>query len=290
MLVYSLNMRAIHIEIAHSLDTDSFINCLQRFISRRGKPSTIRSDNGTNFVGAERELKEEVQKWQAKKIQGMMNECSIQWKFNTPLASHMGGVWERQIRTVRKVLAGLTKQQLLTDESLCTLMCVAEGIVNNRPITTVSADPRDMEPLTPNHLLLLRTVKTPPGLFDENDLYTRKRWRQVQYLADLFWKRWTREYLPELQKRARWEKPSRDLSVGDLVLVMDNALPRNEWMMGRVIETYKGRDDRVRSVKVKTKKSDLVRPIAKVCLLEALNVEIPNVNKFATGPNYMSEE
>ncbi len=120
------------------------------------------------------------------RIQRELKERRIDWRYDPPAASHMGGVWERQIRSVRRVLAGLTTEQLLTDESLCTLMCVAEGIINNRPLTTVSNDPQDMEPLTPNHLLLLRPARAPPSLFTEEDKSTRKRWRQVQYLADLF--------------------------------------------------------------------------------------------------------
>ena len=111
----------------------------------------------------------------------------------------MGGVWERQIRSVRRILPVLMKEQPVSDESLCTLFCLVESIINNRPLTTVSSDHRDLEPLTPNHLLLLRhEASFPPGEFVKEDIYSRKRWRQVQYLADLFWRRWTREYLPTL--------------------------------------------------------------------------------------------
>ena len=281
-----LTTRAIHIEIAHSLEADSFINCLNRFMARRGQPKLIRSDNGTNFVGAERELREEIQRWNDKKIQDTLNKSGIQWLFNPPLASHFGGVWERQIRSVRKILAGLTSTQVLTEESLSTLMCIAEGIVNNRPITTVSSDPMDLEPLTPNHLLILRPVSSPPGLFDSNDAYSKKKWRQVQYLADLFWKRWTKEYLPQLQSRSKWEKESRNLSSGDIVLIIDSALPRNDWLLGRVIETYKGGDGKVRSVRIKTKSSIMTRPISKVCLLEPVNVQVPKDMRVS----YPSEE
>ena len=95
----------------------------------------------------------------------------------------------------------ITKEQVLDDESLTTLMCEVESIVNNKPITKVSDDPKDMEALTPNHLLLLRKgPELPPGIFTRNDCYSRRKWRQVKYLADLFWKRWTRKYLPRLQE------------------------------------------------------------------------------------------
>ena len=99
--------RAIHIEVAHSTDTDSFIQALERFMARRGQPSEIWSDNGTNFIGAQKELKRAVQQWNQDQIHAHLLKKEIDWKFNPPAASHMGGVWERQIRTIRSVLAGI---------------------------------------------------------------------------------------------------------------------------------------------------------------------------------------
>ena len=112
----------------------------------------------------------------------------------------MGGVWERQIRTIRRILKILLKEQLVSDEALLTFMAKVEYIVNSSPITPLSNDPNDLDPLTPNQLLLLRRnpVSLPPDVFDKNDLYPQRRWRQIQYLADIFWKRWSREYLPLL--------------------------------------------------------------------------------------------
>jgi len=150
------------------------------------------------------------------------------WKFNPPCASHIGGIWERQIRSIRRILLALTQQQFLDDESLSTLMCQVEAIINSRPITVVSSDPSDQEPLTPTHLLLLRAgPAVSPGVFVKEDLYHRRRWRQVQYLADVFWRRWIKEYLPSLQQRQNWVKPQRNFAVGHVVLVMDTPTPRN---------------------------------------------------------------
>lgn len=264
-----LVVRAVHIEILHSMETDSFINALQRFVARRGQPELIRSDNGTNFVGAERELRDGIRAWNQQKIQDHLLRKGIDWRFNTPTASHMGGSWERQIRTVRKVLSALLKQQTLTDESLCTLMCLVEATINGRPLTVVSDDSRDPEPITPNHLLLLRENNVfPSDVIGKNDQYSRRRWRQVQYLADVFWRRWTREYLPALQQRGKWSAPVNNLATGDVVLIVED-LPRNQWMLGRVIETFAGKDGLVRTAKVKTKSSTLVRPVHKLCLLES---------------------
>lgn len=199
--------RAIHIEVLHNLETDTFINGLRRFISRRGVPSSMWSDNGTNFVGANRELLKSMKDLDQKSIEAYCAKADINWCFNPPAASHMGGVWERMIRTVRKVLAGvLDKNTRLTDDILQTLLCEVESIVNGRPLTKLSSDINDASVLTPNHILLFREgPRIPPGVFTAGDTY-RRRWRHVQYLADLFWRRWTAQYLPELQRRQRWTK------------------------------------------------------------------------------------
>lgn len=266
-----LVIRAIHIEVAHTLDTDSVIYALQRFMARRGQPVEIRSDNGSNFVGAERELRETIRAWNQQKIDNLLKQKMITWRFNTPLASHMGGVWERLIRTTRKVLYSLTREQVLDDEKLPTLMCLVESIVNSRPLTYVSDDVRDLEPLTPNHLLLLRPGSTfPADTFDKKDMYCKRRWRQVQYMAGVFWRRWLREYIVVLQQRQKWIRPERNLDSGDIVLIVDEDLPRNRWILGKVIETYPGRDNLVRSVKIKTQTGSLTRPVTKLCLLEAV--------------------
>ena len=197
-----LALRAIHIEIAYSLDTSSFIQALRRFVARRGPVVEIKSDNGTNFVGSERELREAIQNWNSKQIHDFLLQKNIDWSFNPPGASHHGGICERQIRSVRKQLNAICQEQLLTDKNLITLMCEVEAIINSRPLTTVSNDRDDLEPLTPNHPLLMKTNSSlPPGVFDPTDVYSRKQWRQVQYLANVFWSRWLIEYLPTLQLR-----------------------------------------------------------------------------------------
>ena len=126
---------AIHIKVVYSLDTDSFINALQRFIARRACPEQIKSDNGGNFVKGESELCEALQAWNQAQIHEYVLQHDIKWIFSPPAASHHRGVWERCIRTVRKVMKALLKQQVLDDESLDKLMCEVESIINGRVIT-----------------------------------------------------------------------------------------------------------------------------------------------------------
>ena len=264
-----LNTRAVHLEKLNSLDVDCFLNGFRRFVSRRGHPAKVWSDNGTNFVGGEAELARCYDQIEQRLIDVHGVRNNIVWHFNPPTASHMGGLWERMIRTVRKVFVGITGLNArLNDESLNTLLCEVEQMVNSRPITKVSNDVNDPRALTPNHLLLMRDPSSfSPGVFCDNDLYKR-RWRCVQHLAEVFWKRWLAEYVPELQKRAKWLNVHQNVQEGDVVLITNENTPRGVWPMGIVKEIYLGVDGLVRSVKVKTKVTELVRPIVKIVKLE----------------------
>ena len=156
---------------------------------------------------------------------------------NVPSASHMGGIWERQIRSVRNVLSSLLFHHglQLDDESLRTFMCETAAIVNSRPLSVQDLnDPMSLEPLSPNHLLTMKSkvILPPLGQFQRPDLYCRKRWRRVQYLANEFWSRWRKEYLQNLQVRSKWQGLKRNARVGDIVLIRDENLPRNQWRLG----------------------------------------------------------
>ena len=257
--------RAIHIEVLDDLSTDSFLNGFRRFCARRGSPKRVFSDNGTNFVGGQRELHVN-----SDKIKAMSLAENIDWVFNTPTASHMGGVWERMIRTIRKVLAAVIPSAHLSDEGLRTVLCEVEAIVNSRPLVKTSDDPKDNAAITPNHLILLNQVPiVAPGEFTETDRY-KKQWRCVQHLANQFWKQWIKQYLPTLQPRGKWRRTHQNLGVGDLVLVTDETTPRGVWPMGIVREVKVSEDGLVRLAKVHLKVSNsLWRPIHKLVLLEA---------------------
>ena len=169
-----LSILAVHIEVVHTLDTDAFINALRRFIDRRGKPVQMRSDNGGNFVKRDKELREAIAKWNQEQIRDFLLQNSVDWKFNPPAASHMGGIWERTIRSVRKVVKGLLKEQTVTDKGLGTLMYEVEAILNGRPLTKVSSDPKDAEAITPSHLLFLRSEpELAPVLFPRKIIIVR---------------------------------------------------------------------------------------------------------------------
>ena len=292
VLFTCLSSRAIHLEVSATLETDSFINALRRFISRRGPVRTIRCDQGSNLVGAKNELQKALSSMDQTRVRHFLLERNCDWiefQLNVPSASHMGGVWERQIRTARNVLSVLLDQcgSQLNDESLQTLMTEVEAVVNSRPLTVENlTSPDALEPLTPNHLLTgkSRIVLPPPGEFQRADLYLRKRWRRVQHLANEFWVRWKKEFLHTLQLRQKWIRPRRNLQQGDVVIISNDNLPRNMWQIARVEEAYGDPDGYVRKAKLavgdaslddKGRKvkhiSYLERPVQKLVLLVPSN-------------------
>ena len=263
--------RAVHIEVASTLESSSFIQALRRFIARRGPVREMRSDNGSNFVGAHNELLQAIQEMDHEKIRAKLQRENIDWTFNPPAASHMGGVWECQIKTTRKILAGLMDEysHCLDEESFRTLLCEVEAVINSRPLTTVSGEPDDLEPLTPNHILTTKSnvILPPPGKFQKNDVYMRRRWRRVQYLANLFWTRWKKEYLVVMQERRKWQHPQRSLVEGDVVIIREENVPRNAWSLARVVRVEPDAQGLIRSVVVKTRETTLRRPINKLVLI-----------------------
>ena len=182
----------------------------------------------------------------------------------------MGGVWERLVGSVKRAVRMVVGENILTDEVLHTLLIEVESMLNGRPLTYVSSDGRDPEPLTPNHLLLgCANANLSPGRFHDREVNSRKRWRQAQTLAEQFWKRWRREYLSSILSRPKWQNERRNLQVGDVVLMMEDGAPRGFWPLSRVTRVFPGDDGRVRSVEVKTASGAIYhRPTAKVCLLE----------------------
>ena len=193
-MIICMASRAVHIEITHSLNSDSFIQALRRVIARRGNIKVLYSDNGTNFVGCENELKKAYKEMYNERIQSFMQSLAgdlVRWIRNLPAASHMGGVWERQVRSARAILSSLlsTRGKSLDKESLLTLVAKTEGILNSRPLTleTIS-DPTSDLPLAPSNILTMKSkvVMPLPGDFSRPDLCCRKRWRHVQHIASEF--------------------------------------------------------------------------------------------------------
>ena len=176
-------------------------------------------------------------------------------------------VWslEKTCQSVKRSLKAILGKDLIHEEVLQTVFTEVERIANSRPLTRNSSRPNDDEPLTPSHFLNIRpTVNLPPEIVDDSDKFSRKRWRQAQLLANHYWKRWLREYIPSSQVRQKWHKAQRNLQTGELVLIADDNVPRHQWPIGRVTNVFPGPDGLVSSVEVRAKGSTYRRPIAKI--------------------------
>ncbi|XP_062413903.1 uncharacterized protein LOC134105319 [Pungitius pungitius] len=269
-----LSIRAVHFEVIESLDTSSFVNALRRFISIRGPVKHIRSDRGTNFIGACKELKvpSNVDSF---RVTRYLAEQGCTWTFNPPHSSHMGGVWERMIGIARRIMDSMFQQERsskLTHETLATLLAEVAAIINARPLGPISVDPADPMILTPSTLLTQKVgpFSAPSGQFDTKDLYKR-HWRQVQVLADVFWNKWRKQYLSTLQTRSKWHSSKPNIDAGSIVLVKDSQAERNEWPMALVTKVFPSKDRKVRSVEIKISKQDgtklFLRPVTDLVLL-----------------------
>lgn len=264
-----LATRAVHLHVMHSLSTDSFIMALQTFISRRGRPQVLYSDNGTNFVGAERLLKEEMKTVEMKKVAEKFVSSDLEWRFNPPLSPHMGGSWERLIKSIKKALyATMPDHRHLNDESLISLLAMVENTINSRPLTYLPTDEAGVA-LTPNHFLRGGGdgENTTAPLTDDSNVL-RNTWKRSEELATKFWRRWLKEYLPTLARRDKWLTPATPLQVNDIVYIIDENLPRNCWLKGRIISTRPGPDGQVRSVSVQTVNGIIDRSAHRLAKLE----------------------
>jgi len=221
-----LTFRAVHLEIAGDLSTDCFIMALRRFTSRRGNPVTIWSDNGTNFVGANQELKVALKGLNQSTIVNQTVNSNIRWKFIPPSSPWMGGAWESLVKVTKKALETIINHKPVYEEQLHTVLVEVEATVNSRPLTALSDDVNDFSALTPNHFLHGKCLSNQiPGV-DESNMNIRKRWKVVQAIAEHFWKRFTKEYLPSLNVRRKWNRIQRNVKVNDLVLLQTDNTPR----------------------------------------------------------------
>ncbi|XP_071643010.1 uncharacterized protein [Temnothorax longispinosus] len=237
--------------------------------SHPGLPESMHSDNGTTFVGADKEL--------AKAYRAAVNDPNslnaiasdnVQWHFLPPSAPHFGGLWEAGVRSVKYHLRRVLKNHTLTFEELTTLLCRIEACLNSRPLAPLSDTLDDYEVLTPGHFLIgsALTVNTKPSLLNvkENRL---SRWQSVRHIIERFWRLWQTEYVSTLQQRVKWRRLKAPVKIGQLVLLRNAILPPCKWELGRVTQCHADADGLIRVVTVRTPTSEYKRPIVKLCLL-----------------------
>ncbi|XP_072389367.1 uncharacterized protein [Diabrotica undecimpunctata] len=259
--------RAVHLELCCSLSTSNFLQALRRFVSRRGRPKTIYSDNGTSFVGAENALS--CLDWDV--ITREMSVQRIRWHFNPPTAAWWGGFWKRLIGVMKQLLRKTLGRASLDYETLLTLLCECEAIINSRPLTNLSEDPQELVALTPAMFLRDQVDCGLPDCDAIDNASLCRKVRRVQTLREEHRKRFRLEYLGQL-KLVCANKTHRQIALNEIVLVGNDGSKRLDWPMGRVVELFPGKDGSVRLCKVKTAKGYLLRPVQRLYPLECCTV------------------
>ncbi|XP_044741128.1 uncharacterized protein LOC123302317 [Chrysoperla carnea] len=268
-LYVCMSTKAIHVELVTDLSTKAFLASFDRFIARRGIPSQVFSDNGTNFVGACRYLRE-IYKWlKQKEIQSTIIDYAtnkgIVWKFNPPASPNFGGLWEAGVKSFKNHLIRTLEKRYLTFEEFNTLIVRIEAMLNSRPSYPLSSSPDEYEVLTPGHFLIGAPLVAPPEQ-DLTDIKNNRldRWQLISQTFQHIWQKWRLNYLNTLQQRLKWQTKEKPVAINDLVLLKEPNAPSLNWPKGRIIEVYPGRDNQVRVVKIKTQKGEYTRPITQI--------------------------
>lgn len=263
--------KAVHLELVRDLSTEAFLDAFRCFISRRGMPSEVFTDRGTNFIGASSEMPSLLFDLKNQQTQWVVNELlnnNIKWHFIPAHSPHVGGLWESNIKQMKTHLKRVMHQTRLTEHKFHTVVIQIEAILNSRPLCKLNEDPESLEVLTAGHFLIGRALNTLPEPSYLPLLENRlKAYQYSQRLVQEFWKRWHLEYLHTLQARSKWNRVNNNLAVGQIVLLIEDNMPPAKWPLGRVQKVTHGSDGLVRAVEVKCKNSVLTRTIHKLCLL-----------------------
>ncbi|CAK1588736.1 unnamed protein product [Parnassius mnemosyne] len=259
--------KAVHVELTGDLTSNNYLSALRRFISRRGKPKHIYSDNGTSFVGAYNEIGRFI-KDNCNSLSENLAQENINFHFIPPQAPHFGGLWEAGVKSIKYHLRRILGNCNLTYEELNTVLVQIEGVLNSRPLTPLSTDPDDLLPLTPGHFLIGRPINSLPSQnYEEVPSSRLSRYQRIQQLRQHFWRRWSKEYLSELQQRSKWRSNADTLGTGDLVVLKEDNLPPLKWRLGRITAFHPGADGINRVADIRTATGIVRRPFCKICPL-----------------------
>ena len=262
-----LNTTAVHLEMAVDCTTMELMQVLRRFFAVRGCPAVLLSDNGSQILGAARELRQMRQGHDPNLLRDFCAKTGTQWIFTTPAAPHQNGCAQALVKSCKRAIKNAIGQQILSGIELYTCFMEIGNLVSQRPIGRVPNDPDDGKYLCPNDMLLGRaTSEVPQGPFS-NTKNLRKRVELVQTLVNSFWKRWSRDVQPVLVPRKVWQNEKRNVRVKDIVVVADSNAVRGKWSVGKVLEVFPRSDSHVRNVKAKLQNGEYTRPVTKLAII-----------------------
>ena len=191
------------------LTTEAFIACLKRFISRRGCPATIYSDNGSNFKGARSDLQELYHFLKSTTPTSAVTQYLLshrtQWSMIPERSPHFWGLWEAAVKAAKHHIKRIVGPQKLTYEEFSTILCQVEACLNSRPLLAITSHDTDgVSTLTPGHFLVGRPLTAYPETAILQDPALLKSWNKCQAMVQHFWTRWSKDYLQQLQGRSKW--------------------------------------------------------------------------------------
>ncbi|CAK1583774.1 unnamed protein product [Parnassius mnemosyne] len=261
--------RAIHLEVVSDMSSESFLAAFRRFTARRGHCMELFSDNGTNFVGAARELKQlfNEEKSRNSKIGEWLESHDTKWHFNPPQAPNFGGLWEAGIKSTKYHLERVIGNSTLTYEEMSTLLTQIEACLNSRPMTSITDDKGEYFALTPSHFLVGEPLIPAPDHQYDTSINLLRRWHLCQRMIQDFWKQWSQEYLTHFMHRYKWAHSNPEPKIGDVVLVRETDLPPARWLLGRIVKKHPGVDKVTRVVSLRFKNSIIKRPVSKLIVL-----------------------
>ena len=250
--------RAIYLDLTEDYGTDAILQTIRRFVTIRGCPSEIQSDQGSQLIAAAKDIAELVANWDWKPIQQWVVSRQIKWTLAPAEGPHQNGLSEALIRSVKRSLKHkITQNNILTFAQLQTIFYEVANIINSRPIGIISdSDPEQPSPITPNHLILGRaTAEVPQGPF-EIGASKNKQFRFLQSLVDSWWKTWYETVFPNLVPSYKWLQRHRSVKVGDVCLIRYKNEVRSTYRLGCVEDVKRGIDGLVRTVILKYKLPD----------------------------------
>lgn len=260
--------RAIHLELVSNLTSEAFIAAFTRFVSRRGRVRQIRSDNATNFHGADNDHREILHSWQKSASNDWLQSQAISWIYIPPVAPHMGGLHEAAVKSTKHHLRRVIGTQQLTFEQMATLLTQIEACLNSRPLCSLNDEQEEGLALTPGHFLIGEPLVTPLARDYTNTPKNRlSHFKLIEKMSQEFWQRWSEEYIKTLIPREKWYHSQQNLAKDDIVLVTQENFPPTKWPIGRIMEVYPGEDGIVRSAEVLFNDGIYKRPIARLCPL-----------------------